>query len=137
MQCCLALCSTSEQPDPPGRASARVGIGNRAEWFLGRDHGLLQQAISTLDAPLGRGAVSRRRVTVQILEQATSQSLGSPAAHTSILSKRLSLWDYTKLLYEPFCGRNLHNYAGRRWPGNLSSRLLAHTIPMQIPPAES
>ncbi|WP_157506299.1 hypothetical protein [Ktedonobacter racemifer] len=34
----------SEKPDQPGRASARVRIGNRAWWFLGTDHWRLQQA---------------------------------------------------------------------------------------------
>ena len=97
----LDIAEARENPDQRGASVSSYRIGNLARRVPKGTSRELQQALSTLCAPLGRGAVSRRRVTVQILEQATSQSLGSPAAHTSILSRRLSLWDYTKLLYEP------------------------------------
>src|SRR5260221_3795472 len=54
--------------------------------------------------PWWTGSRLSREVTVQVSEQATSQNLGSPAASTSISSKRIiPRRAIPKLLYEPVC----------------------------------
>ena len=105
-------CFCLARPSLPVRSSAALHLGSartparqsERQLMLDRQSGLaalvwkpLAVATSLIDplCPDGRGAVSRRRVTVQLSEQASSHDVGSLAVSISLTLESPSFLNYS------------------------------------------